>query len=128
LSGYWYACQLWERTVHHQKRAAVLKNFGPMGTPDPKPHSAALTQGKLAQMYWTALEHPPYSLDLSPCDYHMFGPLKGALRGAAFQQWWTGQEFHAQVATDTSSFILRHRNKKNSQSAGKNAYRKVETM
>jgi hypothetical protein len=34
--------------------------------PDPKPHSTALTQAKLAKMYWTALEHPPYSLDLSP--------------------------------------------------------------
>jgi hypothetical protein len=64
------------------KRAAVLKNFGPMGTPDPKLHFVALTQGKLAQMYWTALEHPPYSLDLSPCDHHMFGTLKGALRGS----------------------------------------------
>jgi histone-lysine N-methyltransferase SETMAR len=30
-------------------------------------------------MYWTALEHPPYSQDLSPCDYHMFGPFKEAL-------------------------------------------------
>ena len=30
LSGAWY--QLWERAVHHQKRAAVPKNFGPIGT------------------------------------------------------------------------------------------------
>jgi hypothetical protein len=35
-------------------------------------------------MYWTALEHPPYNLDLSPCDYHMFGPLKEALGGQHF--------------------------------------------
>ena len=28
----------------------------------------------------------PYSPDLSPCDYHMFGPLKEALGGAAFRQ------------------------------------------
>jgi hypothetical protein len=49
--------------------------------PDPKPHSTALTQRKLAQMYWTALEHPPYCLNHSRCDYHMFGTLKGALGG-----------------------------------------------
>jgi len=49
-----------------------------------RPHSAALTQEKLARMYWTALEHPPYSPDLSPCDYHMFGPLKEALGGQRF--------------------------------------------
>jgi len=49
-----------------------------------RPHSAALTQEKLAQMYWTALEHPPYSPDLSPCDCHMFGHLKEALGGQRF--------------------------------------------
>ena len=32
LSGAWYAYQLWERVVHHQIRADVSKNFGPMGT------------------------------------------------------------------------------------------------
>jgi len=51
-----------------------------------RPRSAALTQKKLAQMYWTALEHPPYSLDLCPCHYHVFGPLKEALGGAAFRR------------------------------------------
>jgi len=33
---------------------------------------------------WTALEHPPHSPDFSPCDYHMFGPLKEALGGQRF--------------------------------------------
>ena len=45
----------------------------------------ALTEEKLAQLYWTALQHPPYSPDLSPCDYHLFGPLKEALRGQRFE-------------------------------------------
>ena len=49
-----------------------------------RPHSAALTQEKLAEMYWTALEHPPCSPDLSPCDYHMFGLLKEALGRQCF--------------------------------------------
>jgi len=44
----------------------------------------ALTEEKLAHLYWTALQHPPYSPDLSPCDYHMFGPLKEALGGQGF--------------------------------------------
>jgi len=51
-----------------------------------RPHSTALTQKTLAQMYWTALEHLPYSPDLSPCNYHMFGPLKEKLGGAAFRR------------------------------------------
>ena len=113
LSGAWYMYQLWECAVHHQNWAAVSKKFGPMGTHDnAKPHSATLTQEKLAQMYWTALEHSPYSPDLSPCDYDMLRTLKEALGGAAFRRWWAGREFHVQVATDTSSFILWRRNKK----------------
>jgi hypothetical protein len=30
------------------------------------------------------LEHPPDSPDLAPSDYHLFGPLKDALRGRHF--------------------------------------------
>ncbi|GBL79465.1 Mariner Mos1 transposase [Araneus ventricosus] len=33
---------------------------------------------------WEVLEHPPYSPDLSPCDFHIFGPLKRALQGTRF--------------------------------------------
>jgi hypothetical protein len=25
---------------------------------------------------WEVLSHPPHSPDLSPCDFHLFGPLK----------------------------------------------------
>ncbi|KAF6198043.1 hypothetical protein GE061_007789 [Apolygus lucorum] len=50
-----------------------------------RPHTAALTREKLEEMHWTTVEHPPYSPDLSPCDYHMFGPLKEALGGERFQ-------------------------------------------
>ena len=28
--------------------------------------------------------HPPYSPDLAPSDYHLFGPLKNYLRGTMF--------------------------------------------
>jgi plasmid stabilization system protein ParE len=30
---------------------------------------------------WELLSHPPYSPDLAPSDYHLFGPLKDRLRG-----------------------------------------------
>ena len=49
-----------------------------------RPHTAALTTQKLAEMHWTTLDHPPYSRDLSPCDFHMFGPLKESLGGERF--------------------------------------------
>jgi len=28
-------------------------------------------------MGWELLQHPPYSPDLAPSDFHLFGPLKG---------------------------------------------------
>jgi hypothetical protein len=32
-----------------------------------------------------ALEHPPYSLDLVPCDFYLFPKLKSVLTGTHFQ-------------------------------------------
>lgn len=56
-------------------------------------------------MHWTVLEHPQYSPDLSPCDFHMFGPLKDSLGGERLQ---TNEEVEAFVrnwlATRLASF------------------------
>ncbi|GFY09120.1 hypothetical protein TNCV_4663111 [Trichonephila clavipes] len=32
------------------------------------------------KMRWEMLEHSPYCVDLSPCDFYVFRPLKIALR------------------------------------------------
>jgi hypothetical protein len=36
------------------------------------------------QLGFELLQHPPNSPDLAPSDYHIFGPLKEALRGRGF--------------------------------------------
>jgi len=36
------------------------------------------------KLNFEVLEHPPYSPDLAPFDYHLFGPLKQALRDRQF--------------------------------------------
>jgi len=92
-----------------------------MGTHDnARPHSTTLTQEKLAQMYWAALEHPPYSPDLSPCNYHMFGPLKEVLEGQCFDDDEQVKNFVRKwLQTRPPSFY--NAGIKNSQSAGKNA-------
>jgi histone-lysine N-methyltransferase SETMAR len=33
---------------------------------------------------WTAVPHLPYSPDLAPSDFYLFGPMKGTLRGQHF--------------------------------------------
>jgi histone-lysine N-methyltransferase SETMAR len=47
-------------------------------------HTAALIQLKLEQLGWKTLERPPYSPDLSSCDFHVFCPLNEALGGQRF--------------------------------------------
>lgn len=49
-----------------------------------RPHTAHATTAAIEAKGWTILPHPPYSPDLAPSDFHMFGPLKDYLRGQKF--------------------------------------------
>jgi len=42
------------------------------------------TQKKLAYLGFQCLDHPPYSPDLAPSDYHLFPGLKKQLKGRHF--------------------------------------------
>jgi len=48
------------------------------------PHTAAHTLETLRQLKWEAMEHPAYSPNVAPSDFHLFGPLKEALRRRRF--------------------------------------------
>ena len=44
-------------------------------------------QRAVIRFFWYCLEvlpHPPYSPDLAPSDYHLFGPMKKMLGGLRF--------------------------------------------
>jgi hypothetical protein len=41
-----------------------------------RPHTSRVTQERIQQLQWELLEYPPYSPDLAPCNFHLFGPLK----------------------------------------------------
>jgi len=43
-------------------------------------HRALATQKKLAYLVFQCLDHPPYSPDLAPSDYHLFPGLKKQLK------------------------------------------------
>ena len=49
-----------------------------------RPHTANLVMGKVQIIGWETLQHPPYSPDLSPCDFHIFGDLKKDIGGNLF--------------------------------------------
>jgi histone-lysine N-methyltransferase SETMAR len=63
-------------------------------------HRVLATQKKLAYLGFKCLDHPPYSPDLAPSDYHLFPGLKKQLKGrhfssdaviAAAETWLVGQ-------------------------------------
>jgi len=64
-------------------------------------HRALPTQKKLAYLDFQHLDHPPYSPDLAPSDYHLFAGLRKQLKGrhflsnaeviAAVETWLDGQ-------------------------------------
>ena len=54
--------------------------------PDNAPvHRAVIVQEFLARKQVCVLHHPPYSPDLSPCDYFLFPRLKLPLKGRLFE-------------------------------------------
>ena len=48
------------------------------------PHTAMKTLELIENFGWEVVPYPPYSPDLAPSDYHLFGPLKNHLRGTKF--------------------------------------------
>jgi histone-lysine N-methyltransferase SETMAR len=49
-----------------------------------RPHTAAAMQDLIATFGWEQFDHPPYSPDLAPSDFHMFLHLKTFLGGRRF--------------------------------------------
>lgn len=68
-----------EKRRGSQRRGVILQQD------NARPHTAQITRETIEKMGWEVLPHPPYSPDLAPSDFHLFGPLKEALRGKRFQ-------------------------------------------
>jgi len=61
--------------LKEKRRGKVIK--GVLFLHDNAPvHQALVTQKKLAYLGFLCLDHPPYSPDLAPSDYHLFPGLK----------------------------------------------------
>jgi histone-lysine N-methyltransferase SETMAR len=51
-----------------------------------RPHTARKVTEFLAGNGMKRVSHPPYSLDLAPCDFYLFGYIKGRLADASFEE------------------------------------------
>ena len=57
-------------------------------------------------MHWETLDHPPYSPDLSPCDYFLFVPMKESLGGDRFKNSDEVEEYvHNSLTTRFQTFL-----------------------
>lgn len=50
-----------------------------------RPHTSHKTIAKLNELEYEVLQHPPYSPDLSPTDFHFFKHLELFLRGKHYE-------------------------------------------
>jgi histone-lysine N-methyltransferase SETMAR len=49
-----------------------------------RPHRSAEAAGAIREIRMLEMPHPPYSPDLSPCDFFLFGEIKPKLKGRSF--------------------------------------------
>ena len=47
-------------------------------------HTAAAVTDLLCRWQWEILEHPPYSPDMSPCNYDLFAKVIEPVRGSRY--------------------------------------------
>jgi histone-lysine N-methyltransferase SETMAR len=61
------------------KRPGQMAKGGTASSCNFRPHTAQATQERIEELQRELLEHPAYSLDLAPSDFHLFGPLENHL-------------------------------------------------
>jgi len=61
-------------------------------------HPALATQKKLAYLGFQCLDHPPYSPDLAPSDYHLFPGLRKKIESSPFSS-------HAEVIAAAETWL-----------------------
>lgn len=65
-----------------RKRSVLVNRNGVVFHHDnARPHVPNMTRQKLLDLGWDVLQHPPYSPDLAPSDYHLFRALQNSLNG-----------------------------------------------
>ncbi|GFX02249.1 mariner Mos1 transposase [Trichonephila clavipes] len=72
------------RCAIQNKRRGLLTSGVLLLHDNARPHSAINTQNLIRSFGWEQIDHPPYSPDLAPSDFHLFRYLKEFLGGKRF--------------------------------------------
>ncbi|GFV03553.1 mariner Mos1 transposase [Trichonephila clavipes] len=88
------------RRVIQNKRHGFLTSGVLLLQDNARPHSAINTQNLIRSFGWEHIDHPPYSPDLAPSDFHLFRYQKEFLGGKRFD---TAEEVKEEVQDWLSS-------------------------
>ncbi|GFW57286.1 putative transposase [Trichonephila clavipes] len=77
-------CTVRHSDAYKNKRPGLLTEGVVPLHDDVRPHVTRVTQMKMDKFKWETLDHPPYSPDMSACDFHVFDILKKHLKGKRF--------------------------------------------
>lgn len=72
------------RRAIQNKRRGMLSEGIVLIHDNARPHAAGVTQNLLQEFGWEQFDHPPYSPDLAPSDYHLFLHMKRDFGGRRF--------------------------------------------
>ena len=73
-----------------------------------RPRTARSTVAAIQDLSFECLPHPQYSPDFAPGDFHVFGPLKGAMGGKSFRSdEEVQQEVHQWLRSQPKDFFSR---------------------
>ncbi|XP_055948305.1 uncharacterized protein LOC129981481 [Argiope bruennichi] len=79
-----FRCEILRRICRSikNKRPGLFTDGVVLHHDNARPHVSRVTHAELAKFKWEQLDHPPYSSDRSPCDFHVFCPLKNISKGS----------------------------------------------
>ncbi|PNF21537.1 hypothetical protein B7P43_G12732 [Cryptotermes secundus] len=83
-----YYCSFLEHNLRpalRKKRRHFLQNPPIILQDSARPHAAQAAADLFERWGWEVLYHPPYSPDLSPCDFDLIPKMKEPLRGVRFR-------------------------------------------
>jgi histone-lysine N-methyltransferase SETMAR len=73
------------RPTIKSKRRGLLNTVVLLQHDNARYHTARSTVATIQDLSFECLPHPPYSPDLAPTDFHVFGPLKEAMGCKSFR-------------------------------------------
>ena len=74
------------RSAIKNKRRGMLSRGTVFIHDNARPHTANVTKQLLADFAWEQFNHPPYSPDLAPSDFHLFLHMKSFMGGQNFNE------------------------------------------